>query len=83
MKANTHINVTIDFNNWNGGIYDLRIPIHQTIKQLFLNLQETLKIAMPHEHLFIVKITTKHLLLADEDILWDYPVANGDILVVY
>lgn len=82
MKPNTHINITIDFQNWDDGMYDLRIPIHQTIKQLLLNLQETLKVVMPNEHLFIVKITTKQLLLADEDLLSDYPVADGDILVV-
>lgn len=27
MKKDSHVNVTIDFTNWGGSLYDLRIPI--------------------------------------------------------
>ncbi|HLR71160.1 MAG TPA: hypothetical protein VK085_06980, partial [Pseudogracilibacillus sp.] len=46
MAKETHINVTVDFIRWNGHTYDLRIPKHQTVKHLLLNLQETLDINM-------------------------------------
>lgn len=83
MGENTHINVTIDFVNWNDHTYDLRIPTYQTVKQLLLNLRETLNLVMPNESLFRLKITTKDLLLVDDDFLLDYPVADGDIIIVY
>ncbi|MBO1002409.1 EsaB/YukD family protein [Pseudogracilibacillus auburnensis] len=82
MAKNVHINVTVDFTNWNDGMYDLRIPIQLTVKQLLLNLQETLEITMPESSLFATKIETKQLLLADDDSLIDYPVTDGDIIVV-
>ncbi|PXW86201.1 putative ubiquitin-like protein YukD [Pseudogracilibacillus auburnensis] len=82
LAKNVHINVTVDFTNWNDGMYDLRIPIQLTVKQLLLNLQETLEITMPESSLFATKIETKQLLLADDDSLIDYPVTDGDIIVV-
>ncbi|HEL6628233.1 TPA: hypothetical protein UPF69_002110, partial [Listeria monocytogenes] len=44
MAKNTHMNVTVDFTNWGASKYDLRIPVHQPIKALIINLAETLKI---------------------------------------
>lgn len=38
------MNVTVDFTNWGASKYDLRIPVHQPIKALIINLAETLKI---------------------------------------
>jgi len=78
----SHINVTIDFSNWNDEQYDLRIPTQQTVKQLLMNLHETLDIPIPNRALFAFKVTTKQLLIADEDSLQDYPVTDGDILTV-
>lgn len=82
MSKKTHINVTIDFSNWGGGEHDLRIPVHQPIKPLLLNLMETLKIDMENQALFVLKIPTKNLVLSDDDSLLDYPVTDGDILIV-
>lgn len=82
MANETHINVTLDFTNWREGTYDLRIPRHQTVKQLLLNLQETLSIQLPGLSRFAIKVPTKQLVLADDDSLLDYPVADGDILIV-
>lgn len=82
MARETHINVTLDFTNWMGEIYDLRVPKHQTVKQLLLNLQETLNIQLPEISRFAIKVPTKQLVLADDDSLVDYPVADGDILIV-
>ena len=78
----THINVTVDFSKWKGAIYDLRIPVHQPIKQLILNLAETLQLDLLQQTYFALKIPTKHLLLSDDDRLLDYPVSDGDILIV-
>lgn len=82
MKKNTHINVTIDFKNWNDEMYDLRIPTQQTVKQLLLSLEETLSIPMPVKNLFTIKVLTKNILLVDEDYLMDYPITNGDFIIV-
>ncbi|MBP1968672.1 putative ubiquitin-like protein YukD [Virgibacillus natechei] len=82
MADNTHINVTIDFSKWGYNTYDLRIPLQTSVKQLLLNLMETLNIERREGSLSALKITTKDLLLTDEDSLIDYPVSDGDILKV-
>lgn len=82
MAGNTHINISIDFQNWRSGRFDLRIPIQLTVKQLLVNLQETLEIPMPNRSLFAIKVATKQLLLADDDYLLDFPVTDGDVFIV-
>lgn len=82
MLKDTHINVTVDFNEWCKGSYDLRIPVHQPVKQLLVNLVESLNLDIKKESLFTIKIPAKGILLTDDDRLMDYPVANGDILLV-
>lgn len=82
MPKGSHINVTVDFRNCSDGVYDLRIPAHQPIKQLLLNLFETLQLDMTKVTRYAVKIPTKKLLLTDDDRLEDYPVTDGDILIV-
>lgn len=82
MPKDTHINVTVDFGQWGGAAYDLRIPTHQPIKQLLLNLFETLQLNVADVTRFAVKIPTKDLLLTDDDRLEDSRVADGDILIV-
>lgn len=78
----THINVTVDFTKKEFGRYDLRIPVHQPVNQLLANLTETLQLNVEGEYLYTVKIPAKSLLLTDDDRLADYPVTDGDILVV-
>ncbi|WP_147536202.1 EsaB/YukD family protein [Bacillus marasmi] len=82
MSKDTHINVTVDFSEWSKGSYDLRIPVHQPVKQLLVNLVESLQLDIKKESLFTIKIPAKELLLTDDDRLIDYPVANGDVLLV-
>jgi uncharacterized ubiquitin-like protein YukD len=82
MLKQTHINVTIDFSNWGDGVYDLRVPVHQSIKQFILNLVETLKIEDVGRTGYALKVPMKNLLIADDDRLVEYPVVDGDILVV-
>jgi uncharacterized ubiquitin-like protein YukD len=82
LVKRTHINISIDFSNWHGAYYDLRIPIQLTIKQLLLNLAENLDVPLPKRAKFAVKITTKGMLLADDDYLVDFPVTDGDVFVV-
>lgn len=81
MKKNTHINVTVDFTLWSLGTYDLRIPIHQTVQQMLLNFMNTLKVTK-QPAVYAMKIPTKNLLLSDDDCLMDYPITDGDILIV-
>ncbi len=79
----THIDVTIDFTLVNnGGKYDLRIPTYISVKQLLLDIVETLKLNDLAESRCAIKVITKNLLLADDDLLADYPVTSGDILTV-
>lgn len=82
MVQQGHINVTIDFQHWDAAAYDLRIPVHQPVKQLLINLCDTLNINREISDHFAVKVTTKNLLLVDDDVLTDYPVTDGDVLVV-
>ncbi|WP_026565215.1 EsaB/YukD family protein [Bacillus sp. UNC41MFS5] len=82
MPSQTHINVTVDFSRWGKGQYDVRIPAHQPIKQLLVNLAESLYLDIPKAPLFAVKLSNKELLLADDDRLIDYPITNGDLLLV-
>jgi uncharacterized ubiquitin-like protein YukD len=82
MPKETHINVTVDFRIKHKGQYDVRIPVHQSIKKLLVNLAETLDLNVDKASLFAIKVPAKGILLTDDDRLSDYPVANGDILVV-
>ncbi|WP_286230484.1 EsaB/YukD family protein [Neobacillus mesonae] len=82
MLRGTHINVTVDYGQWDQGQYDVRIPVHQPIKQLLGNLVEALGLDVSKASLFAIKIPAKELLLTDDDRLADYPVTNGDILLV-
>lgn len=82
--ANTkHINVTMDLQSVSGegSVYDLRIPTQLTVKQLLHHVMDTLHIETTRIH-STIKIVTKHLVLADDDYLRDYPVTDGDVLVV-
>ncbi|WP_040205560.1 EsaB/YukD family protein [Neobacillus jeddahensis] len=82
MPNQTHVNVTVDFGKWDQGQYDVRIPVYQPIKQLLVNLAETLNLDLTKASLFAVKVAHKELLLTDDDRLIDYPVTNGDLLLV-
>lgn len=82
MPRETHVNVTVDFSKWSKGRYDVRIPAHQSIKHLLGNLIETLNLDITKVSLFAIKVPDKELLLTDDDRLVDYPVTNGDILLV-
>lgn len=80
---NSHIDVTIDFTACGeGGSYDLRIPVQVSVKQLLLDVAETLKMGSLDGSRSAIKVITKSLVLADDDMLIDYPVADGDILTV-
>ena len=83
MKKNSHINVTIHFDNADtSSKYDLRIPVYISIKQLLIDLLTTLHIPNPEVYHSVMKVKTKGLVLADDDMLADFPVTNGDILTV-
>lgn len=77
----THINVTVDFTNWGEEARDLRIPVHQSVKALIINLTETLKINYQGTK-FCIKVRNKAILLSDDDKLTDFQVTNGDILEI-
>lgn len=82
MAKSTHINVTIDFQNWGGGAYDLRIPVQVTVKQLLLSVSDTLHIQQSDSSQYAIKVLTKKLLLTDDDMISHYPITDGDILQV-
>jgi uncharacterized ubiquitin-like protein YukD len=82
MAVQTHINITIDFSKWDGRVYDLRIPTHQPVKQLLLNIAETLKLNLAEVSSCTIKVVNKELLFTDDDRLIDYHVTDGDIVKV-
>lgn len=82
MAKGSHIDVTVDFTQWGDNLYDLRIPTHQTVRDLLLNLSETLKISPPHLSYFVLKVKTKQILLTNDERLSDYPITDGDVLVL-
>ncbi|AND07576.1 EsaB/YukD family protein [Bacillus thuringiensis] len=82
MAIQTHINVTVDFNKWNGNTYDLRIPNHQSIKYLLKNLLDTLKIDNHEGSHFVIKVKNKSIVLTDNDRLIEHQITDGDILQV-
>ncbi|MDM5191260.1 EsaB/YukD family protein [Bacillus hominis] len=82
MAGQTHINVTIDFSKWDSRSYDLRIPTHQPVKQLLMNIAEALKLDVIEVSRCAIKVVNKELLLTDDDRLIDYQVTDGDILKV-
>jgi len=81
MAGKSHIDITLDLHMHGGRKLDLRIPVHQTITQLLANLAETLNLddTITSQAL---KIATKELILTGDDRLADYPVTDGDVLVV-
>ncbi|EIA21332.1 YukD family protein [Listeria fleischmannii 1991] len=82
MVKQTHLNVTVDFTKWGESQKDLRIPAHQPIKALILNLAETLKFELGSDTKYSLKATNKGILLSDDDKLTDYPITDGDILEI-
>ncbi|API93667.1 hypothetical protein J32TS6_08890 [Virgibacillus pantothenticus] len=84
MVQDTHINVTMDFSHvaQGGGVYDLRIPTQLTVKQLLFYVTDALHIDLPEQSRYAIKVTTKNLFIADDDYVIDYPVTDGDILLV-
>lgn len=74
-----HKQVSVDFTNHGGDIYDLAVPIYLPLNELIPLLMESLDIQTvfkPDK----VKITTKSILLKENDRLVDFQVSNGDIL---
>ncbi|MBU5267404.1 EsaB/YukD family protein [Virgibacillus proomii] len=84
MAKETHINVTMDFSKVvdGDGKYDLRIPIQLSVKQLLYYVMDTLNLSEKKSERFAIKVITKNLLIADDDFIADYPVTDGDILLV-
>lgn len=79
----SHIDVTVDFTaNQQDTVYDLRIPVQISVKQLLLDISDTLKLAPLENSRCAIKVWNKGLLLTDDDLLMDYPVTDGDILTI-
>ncbi|MFB1052163.1 EsaB/YukD family protein [Paraliobacillus sp. JSM ZJ581] len=79
---NSHIDITFDLSEC--GIekaYDLRIPVHISVKKLLIYVMDILKIDQKIIN-FAIKVKTKGIILVDDDILTDYPVSDGDILTI-
>ena len=84
MAQVTHINVTVDFSKRinNGKQYDLRIPVQLNVKQLLQYLMDTLNLDYSVNSRSVIKVLTKNLLIADDDNLTDFPVTDGDVLLI-
>jgi uncharacterized ubiquitin-like protein YukD len=82
MGNNTHINITIDFTNWGGNVYDLRVPTHQQVKQLLVGLVQTLHLNPPNETAYAMKVVTKGMVISNDDRIVDFNVTDGDLLQV-
>lgn len=82
MNRSQHINVTIRFEHIPDEEWDLRIPTLQTAQQLIQNVVTTLKLSNTGVTDAIIEVETKDLVLADDDYLIDYPIVDGDYLVI-
>lgn len=84
MAKKTHINVTFDLSRRfpDGGKYDLRIPVQLNVKQLLLYVMDTLNIDYSLDARSVIKVTTKNLVIADDDHLTNFPITDGDVFVV-
>ncbi len=80
---NSHVNVTVDLKYYGmDKTYDLRIPKQITVKQLLIDIFDVLNIQTGHITPTTMKVATKGLVLADDDLLMDYPVTDGDLLAI-
>lgn len=81
--SNSHIDVTFDLAVFNHDRQiDLRIPTRLSVKQLLVEVMETLKLETPKNMRCAIKVKTKEILILDDDMLIDYPITDGDILTV-
>ncbi|MBC1502117.1 hypothetical protein HB943_16060 [Listeria weihenstephanensis] len=82
---NKHINVTVDFSEWQeNAIYDLRIPAHQPVRQLIINLAETVGLGqlVSNHCRFVIKVVNKSIVVSDDDLLLLFNITDGDILSI-
>lgn len=79
-----HVNVTVDFENYKGSILDLRVPYHQTVKKLIVDLFLCLKmeLALQRVQIYAIRVKNKDLVLTDNDSLEQHKVGNGSILEI-
>jgi uncharacterized ubiquitin-like protein YukD len=83
LPNQTHINVTIDFSRHRDNcMYDVRIPVNLPVKQLLVQVAQSLHLDINRGSLFGIKVPAKELLLTDDDCLAHYAVTSGDILLV-
>ena len=79
MRDNDHINVTLVLKN--GNHVDLRIPIYITTATLVNQLRSIFHLE-ENEGMKQIKVSSKGLILAENQLLYHYPVTDGDIIEI-
>lgn len=78
MMKNTHINITLDME---GQSRDLRLPVKITVKQLITELDHIFNVRKNRQK-YQLKVTNKGILLGENDLLSQYPITNGDRIMI-
>ncbi|MCT6850810.1 MAG: hypothetical protein M3001_09570 [Staphylococcus epidermidis] len=81
-----YINVTIKWPAAFNYSQDMRIPTNITVNKFLALLTEGLiqkNIKIKQKPVNVIKVATKHFVISNNDIISDFPIADGDILEIY
>lgn len=79
MRDNDHVNITLVLKN--GNQVDLRIPVYITAAGLVNQLRSIFHLE-ENGGMKQIKISSKGLILAENQFLYHYPVTDGDIIEI-
>lgn len=83
---NEHINVTLKLGSGSeAGMFDLRIPLNVTVKQLMHDISEAFAgdVDFVFQNATAVRIVNKDLVISDDQSLRECKLTNGDILEIH
>ncbi|MGY3777379.1 EsaB/YukD family protein [Isobaculum melis] len=85
MSAENHINITLYYRENPAQQYDLRVPIHQTVKYFIDEMDNTLHVTRKSQAkgIYQLKVLNKGLVLTDNQKMNDYPITTGDQIEIY
>lgn len=79
MQDTKHINITLLLRNRNA--VDLRIPLYITVGALVRHLQSIFHLDK-RGGMKQIKVLTKGLLLTENQLLYEFPITDGDIIEI-
>lgn len=79
MQVTDHINITLILRKRNS--VDLRIPVFISVSALVRQLQSIFHLD-EKEGMKQIKVHTKGLILTENQLLYEHPMADGDIIEI-